>query len=167
MQLDRMLDRARGLEERAAALYRGWAAATREDPARCALWTALAREEEEHARLLGRARQRLEPTSGWRTRIDGWEEALGTVDERLRAGERLGRLAGFDEQLCAALALEGTELDALRHVLLEVAGQRDHDEEGAAHTRRLAEAAERLSADPDVLLQAALLKGQLRLGVAS
>ena len=50
MRLDDMLDRCQRLEERAAALYRSYAASTRAEPSACALWTELAREEEEHAR---------------------------------------------------------------------------------------------------------------------
>jgi len=71
MELDEMLDRCRRLEERAGAVYRSYAAATRADPALCALWTALAREEEEHARAIALARARLDPPAGWRTWLEG------------------------------------------------------------------------------------------------
>src|SRR5262245_25385392 len=85
VELARMLDRCRGLEERAAALYRSFAAAARTKPALCALWTELARDEEEHARSLVRARAHVKPPESWRTRIDGWEEALADVEQRLTA----------------------------------------------------------------------------------
>jgi hypothetical protein len=43
VNLDDMLDRCCGLETRTAALYRSFAAAAREQPDLCALWTATAR----------------------------------------------------------------------------------------------------------------------------
>ena len=50
MELESLLQRCGTLEERAAALYRGWAAGARDNPPVCNLWTALAREEEEQRR---------------------------------------------------------------------------------------------------------------------
>ena len=89
MTLDDLLERCQRLEERAAALYRGYAAATRAQPRLCALWTALAREEEEHAHSLALAHRRREATAGWQTRLDGWAEAIDEVDERLADAEAL------------------------------------------------------------------------------
>jgi hypothetical protein len=166
MQLDRMLERCRRLEERAAAVYRSYAAGARCEPEVCALWTALAREEEGHARLLDTARRRLDAPTGWRTRVDGWEEALGAAEDRLREAERVGPLATTPRQLAAALALEATELDAVRHVLLELADHPDQDAPGA-HAERLAAAAERLSDDPDVVTHIALIRSHARLCQAS
>jgi len=156
-----MLDRCEELERRAAALYRAYALGTRGDPTLCALWTALAREEEEHARTLAAARRRPDAIEAWRTRIDGWDEALAEVSERLAAAEQLGPGATPDQHLTAALALEGTELEALRHVLLE-ASRQPSSPEPAAHAARLAEFA-RGSHDPRVQLQAALLLARARL----
>jgi hypothetical protein len=159
MKLDGMLERCRRLEERAAALYRSYAAAARTDPTLCALWTALAREEEEHAEALSGARTHMEPTAGWRTWLDGWDEALGEVEACLTAAERLGADAPSARQLSAALELEMTELEALRHVLL-AACRKPYVAGPDQHAVRLAEAAERLSDDPQVRLQAAVLRAR-------
>ena len=43
-----MLDRCCGFEIRSAALYRNFAAGARDQPDLCALWTAMAREEDDH-----------------------------------------------------------------------------------------------------------------------
>jgi rubrerythrin len=162
MQLDALLERSRQLEERAAAVYRSFAAAARDEAPLCALWTSLAREEEEHARSIARARERREATEGWRTRLDGWEEALAEVDRALTAAERLdGRLTPA-QQLGCALDLEMSELEALRRTLLAAthqpcpAGQEQH-------ALRLAESAAELSDDPHVRLKAALLRARARL----
>jgi rubrerythrin len=157
MDLSRMLERCRGLEERAAALYRTWAAGARDRPDLCALWTRLARDEEEHARSLAALRD----AGAERTYLEGWEDALGEIEERLGAADQLGARPAPDRQLAAALDLEMTELDALRRTLL-VAG-------GAAlppleeHAEDLANTAARHSTDPHVQLQASLLLARARL----
>ena len=162
MKLDETIDRCQRLEERAGALYRSYAAASRHDPALCALWTALAREEEAHARSIAVARAHLEPTAAWRIWIDGWEEALMDVEDRLADAEDLGPDTATDRKLSAALELEMTELEALRHVVL-VACRAPDVEPPDAHSLQLADAAERLSDDSQVRLQAALLRARTRL----
>jgi hypothetical protein len=162
MQLDTMLERGKRLEERAAMLYRSYAAASRNQPSLCALWTSLAREEEDHARSIVTARDRLEATAGWRTWLDGWDAALTEVDERLTAAEQLGPEATVTRQLSTALELEMSELDGFRRVLLAACRQPESDPP-ADHALRLADAAEELSDDPQVRLQAALLKARTRL----
>lgn len=158
-----MLERCRRLEERASSLYRSYAAASRCDPAQCALWTGLAREEEAHARSIALARAHLEPTAGWRTWIDGWEEALMDVEDRLANAEELGPDAAIDRKLSAALELEMTELEALRHVVMAACRAPDDVEPPDEHSLQLADAAERLSDDSQVRLQAALLRARTRL----
>jgi hypothetical protein len=162
MQLDEMLDRCRRLEERAAAVYRSYAATSRAEPALCTLWTALAREEEDHARSIALAGSKLDPALGGRTRLEGWEEAVGDVEQRLLVAEQLGPGATATHQLSAALDLEMTELEALRHVLLAASDQPEIDA-ASAHAARLAEAAEVLTDDPHVRVQAALLRARARL----
>ena len=157
MQLDAMLDRCRGLEERAGALYRAFAARARSEPALCALWTALAREEEEHARTLTRAKGSLDVVEGWRTRIDGWAEAVGEVEDRLRAAERLPSDAGPEEQLAAALELEMTELEAMRQALMTAAHRSEKPTSPDEHAGRLATHATRFSDDSHVRMLAALV----------
>lgn len=163
MDLDGMLTRAKRLEQRAAGVYRSYAAASRPDPAVCALWTSLAREEEEHAHSIDRARAHLEPTAGWRTWIDGWDQALAEVEERLATAEQLCSEATLAARLSAALELEMSELDAFRRVLLAACEAPDADG-SIEHAVRLADAANRLSDDPQVRLQSALLRARTRLG---
>ena len=162
MQLGPMLERCRRLEERAAGLYRSFAAGSRSDPRLCALWIEMAREEEQHARSIETTEDGLRVEDGWRTSLDGWEEALVEVEERLGAAERLGSGATASEQLSAALELEMSELDALRRVLLAVTGRPDRSDPGR-HAEHLAEMAEPLTEDPHVRLQAALLRARARL----
>jgi rubrerythrin len=161
MRLDPMLERCAKLEERAAAVYRSYAAASRDEPTLCALWTGLAREEEEHADSMRRAKSHREASTGWRTRIDGWDEALADVEARLTAAEQLGAGASASRQLSAALDLEMTELDVFRHVLLAVSREPDKDAP-ESHAERLVEAATRLSDDPHIKMQAALLHARAR-----
>ena len=162
MKLDAILERCRRLEERASALYRSYAAASRNDPALCALWTALAREEEAHAHSIAAARAGLEPTAAWRTWLEGWEEALAEVEHRLADAEGVVPDASRDRKLSAALELEMSELEALRHVVM-VACRAPDTAPPDEHALRLADVAERVSDDSQVRLQAALLRARTRL----
>jgi rubrerythrin len=170
MQLDRLLDRCRDLEGRAATIYRSYAAGARarRDPTLCALWTALAREEEEHTRSLEQVRMHVTGPEGWRTQVEGWDEALSEVETRVAAAEQLTPTASADTQLGAALDLELSEIDALRHLLLAVGGASEpyaerRERHQAAHAIRLAQAATQCSEDPHVRLQAALLLARAEL----
>lgn len=167
MDLNRMLERCQGLEERAAGLYRRWAAATREDPGLCSLWTGLAREEDAHACAVRRSHLALARDTGWRTQIEGWEAAVRDIEERLADAERLGQWATADQQLAAALALEITEIDGLRHLLLSVTGQLEPEDDPEAHAAELAKAAQQRSTDAHVRVLAALLLAQSRIRKAS
>lgn len=162
MRLDAMLKRCERLEERAATLYRAYAAASRAESALCALWTALAREEEDHARSIARARAHAGPTAARQTWIDGWEESLAEVEDRLHVAEQLEPGAPPAHQLSAALDLEMTELEALRHVILAACEQPELDPP-VGHAVHLAHAAERLCDDPEVRLQAAMLRARASL----
>jgi hypothetical protein len=107
-----MLDRCCGLETRSAALYRSFAAAALDQPDLCMLWTALAREEDEHARLLDAARGHLPTAEARVTRLSGrWDEVVHEVEAKLSEAERLATDAGTDQRLAAALALEMTEIE--------------------------------------------------------
>jgi hypothetical protein len=167
VRLDDMLARSRTFEEGAAALYRGWAAAARNEPKVCALWTALARDEESHARALADANAGMPMVRGWRTRIDGWGDSLAAIDERLRAAERIPPGAGIEQQLAAALELELSEMDALRLLLLDLTGAAPESEHPDTHACRLADAATALSADPGIALQATLVRVRARVHGAS
>jgi hypothetical protein len=163
MRLDEMLTRSRNFEEGAAALYRRWAATARDDPKLCALWTSLARDEEDHARAIATARVDMPVVRGWRTQIDGWEESLEAIDDRLRAAERLPAGAGAERQLAAALDLELTEMDALRLLLLDLAGADPEHEDVDTHACGLADAATAFTNDAGIALQAALIRARARM----
>jgi rubrerythrin len=162
MQLELILDRCRALEERAAAVYRSFAATTRAQPDVCALWTDMAREEEQHARSITTARGRLRLQGSSRASVEGWEEAIAAVEERLAIAERLPGGSTTAEQLSAALDLEMTELESLRHTTLDAARLPERSDQ-TRHAERLADAAERLTEDPQVRLQVALLRARTRL----
>ena len=156
-----MLDRCRGLEARSAALYRSFAAGACDQPDLCALWTAMAREEEEHARILDDARARLPTIDAWLTHISGgWPEVVRVVEAKLSEAELLAGGAGADQQLAAALELEMTEIEPLRQMLVAVSQHRPPRPISENHALRLADAAERLSADPKIRQQAALLRAR-------
>ena len=161
MELETLLQRCGGLEERAATLYRGWAAGAREDPGLCSLWTALAREEEEHARSLRVALRSPAPANRGCLDVAGWENAIAAVEERLIAAERLGEGSTLDQTLAAALQLEMTELETMRRALVGLAG-RPHRNGGEDHAAELARKATLLSRDPHVGLLASLLLAETR-----
>ena len=162
MHLDALLTRCRGLESRAAALYRAFAARTRINPEVCAIWTALARDEEAHERTLARASGWLESTDGWRTDLVGWEEALEEIEERLAEAERPELGADVDQQLLAALALERTEIDTLFHRLLLVTDTAAEGIAPDAHVKGILTLCDR-STNPAVGFAAALLRAHARL----
>jgi rubrerythrin len=160
MELETLLGRCRALEQRAATLYRGWAAGIRDDPRLCSLWTALAREEEEHAHSLAVALRSPAPTSRGRIDMAGWQDAIAVVEERLIAAERLGEGCTTDQMLAAALELEMTELETMRRALVSLAGRPARND--ADHAAGLAQQAVRLSQDPHVGLLASLLLAETR-----
>jgi len=167
MHLDRLMMRSRAFEARAAAVYRTFAARTRHDPEVCALWTAMARDEEGHARALARAGGWLDPARGWHTDLDGWEDDLDDIETRLAYAERPEIGADLDRQLCAALALERTELDTLYHRVLTLVPPIERSHGNEDHTGPLLALARRRSTHPTVAMEAALLQARNRLRHAS
>ena len=165
MDLERLIQHCEGLEQRAAALYRGWAARARENPRLCSLWTALAREEEEHARTLRVALRSPAPSSRGCLDVAGWEDAIAAVEANLIGAERLGESATVDDMLAAALELEMTELDTMRRALVGLAGRAERC--GDDHEAGFAREATRLSSDPHVGLLAALLLAESQVKHAS
>jgi rubrerythrin len=160
MQLAQMTDHCRALEERAASVYRAFAAASRHHPEACALWTALAREEEQHARSLATARLRLAASDRPSAQINGWEEAMREAEERLAAAERLGPGAGLDERLAAALEVEMSEIETMRRMVVGLADPGHMRGAQVDHAVRLADAASKLSEDPQVRLAAAVVRAR-------
>jgi rubrerythrin len=156
-----LLDHSRALEERAAALYRRFATAQFEDPELAGLWTALAADEDAHARSIREARRLLTLRESELTAVEGCEAAVADIAERLRHAELLGPDATLDRQLAAALDLELSELEAIRRVCLQASGCPVHAEH--AHLHHLADMAMRRSRDDHVRLGAALLLARYRL----
>jgi rubrerythrin len=162
MELEQVLDRCLTFERRAASAYRRFAAATRGQPDLCALWTGLAREEEEHVQSIETALVDLRQRGKSRASVHGWDEAMAEIESRLAVAERLPAGATKAQQLAAALDIEMTEIDALRQLVLAAANPpvfEDH----TGHVDRLADAAETLTDDPQVRLQVALLRARARL----
>jgi len=163
VNLNALLARCRAFEGRAAVVYRTFAARTRNDPELCSLWTALARDEEAHARAIGRAAGWLDPTRGWHTSLDGWGDDLDEIETRLADAERPDIGADVDRQLVAALALERTELDTLYHRLLAILPPAERSTDPDDHTAPLLALAAHRATNPAVALEAALLQARHRL----
>jgi rubrerythrin len=163
VRLAELLDRCEALEERAAALYRGFAAVRRDDSELAKLWTALAADEDAHAHSIRTARSQLTSRDGILTTIDACETALADVGQRLRHAEGFGSDATPDRQLAAALDLELSELEALRRLALQASQQRDGLPLDQSHVHRLAHTAMQRSRDGRVRLAAALLLARERL----
>ena len=161
VELGDMLDRCCGLETRSAALYRSFAAAAHDRPDLFALWTALAREEDEHARVLNDARTRLPTSDAWVTQLSPrWDEVAREIEAKLCEAERLAGGASSDQQLAAVLELEMTEVELLRQMLLAVSRHRPPRPIAEIHALHLADAVERCSTDRYVRQQAALLRAR-------
>jgi hypothetical protein len=158
MELEHLMARCRAFETRAARIYRTYASRTRHDPETCAMWTALAREEEGHAQAIGRASGWLDSAQGWHTNLEGWQEDLDEIEARLAHAEGPDIGADVDRQLVAALALERSELDALFHRLLALAPAAERAHSWQEHTAPLLALAAQRSANPAVAFEAALLQ---------
>jgi hypothetical protein len=130
------------------------------------MWTALARDEETHARAIAHAAEWLDTSERWHTNLDGWEDDLDEIEARLSYAERPDIGADVDRQLVAALALERTELDTLFHRLMRLMPARDqpHADE---HTAPLRAIAERRKSNPAVAMELALLQARQLLQHAS
>jgi len=158
-----LLERAESMEQRAAALYRGFAAARRKDPELAALWTAMAAEEDDHARSIRDARNALTAVDVETVTVEGCNEALADIAQRLRHAEALRADAGPDRQFSAALDLELSELESIRQLMLQASHHVHVSEPEHGHLHRLADVAMKRSEDGHVRLGAALLLARLRL----
>src|SRR4030095_8532502 len=106
VNLQDMLDRCCGFEIRSAALYRNFAAGARDQPDLCALWTAMAREEDDHARIINDARRHLPTIEAWMTQLSTrWDKVVREVEEKLSEAERLPGGAGGGPHQVAPLHL--------------------------------------------------------------
>jgi rubrerythrin len=158
-----LLDRSGALEERAAALYRRFAATLLDDPELAALWTALAAEEDAHARSIRDARSQLSPAERDLSAVAGCEAALMDIAERLRHAEALGPDATPDRRFSAAIDIELSELESLRQLALHASGIPGAPHTDHSHVHRLADMARQRSHDGHVRLAAALLLARERL----
>ena len=161
MNLGDMLDRCRDLETRAAALYRAFASATRQ-PDLSALWTAMARDEEEHARILANERAHLPTIEAWLTDLSNWDEVVCEIEAKLSRAELVASDGGADQQMASALELEMSEIEPVRQMLVAASERRPPRPIAQSHALRLADAAERFSTAPHVRAQAALLRARGR-----
>jgi hypothetical protein len=155
-----LLERAEALEQRAAALYRRFAASRCDDPELTALWTDMATEEEDHAQSVRQAREAIGVDN---VSVEGCGDALADIAQRLRHAESLRADASPDRQLSAALDLELSELESLRLLMLQASRHVDGPEAQHRHLQRLADVAMHRSEDGHVRLGAALLLARLRL----
>ena len=163
MRLAELLARCLALEERAAALYRGFAAAQRDDAELAALWTDLAADEDRHAHSMRKAQGDMTPQEADQIAVDGCAVAFADVADRLWRAESLEPDAPCDHQLGAALDLELSELEALRQLALAASGQQRLAGLDSSHLHRLAYTARRRAHDGHVRLAAALLLARERL----
>lgn len=163
MRLTELLDRCLALEERAAALYRGFAATRREDAELAALWTDLAGDEDGHARSIREAQEEMTSQEAELIAVEGCAAAFADVGDRMWRAESLEPDAPPDRQLAAALDLELSELEALRRLALTASGQQRLAELDSSHLHRLAYTARRRANDAHVRLAAALLLARERL----
>jgi len=160
MRLADLLDRCLVLEERAAAVYRTFAAAPSGE---AELWAGLAAEEEEHARAIRKARGSLASDEGALITVDGCEDALADIERRLGEAEAIDADASPDRRLIAAFNIELSEIEAIRQLGLRAVGHLHVPDQDHAHLRRLADAARRRSHSDHVRLAAALLLARERL----
>jgi hypothetical protein len=164
MRLADLLDRCLVLEERAAAVYRTFAAAPGGE---AELWAGLAAEEEAHAHAIRKARDNLASDDGALIVVDGCEAALADIERRLGEAEALDATASQDRRLIAAFNIELSEIEALRQLGLRATGRPHVPEQDHVHLRRLADAARRRSESDHVRLAAALLLARERLATTA
>jgi hypothetical protein len=158
-----LLDRCLAFEERAAAVYRRFAAARLDDAELAALWTGLAADEDEHARTIRDARDSLAPGQSDLIAVGGCEAACAGVGARLDHAESLDATASPSRQLAAALDIELSEIEALRRLALQASGRHSGPTPDRSHLHRLADTARRRSQDGHVRLAAVLLLARERL----
>lgn len=167
MRLVDLLERAQAHEERAAAVYRGFAATQLHDPELAALWTRLASDEDDHAHSIADARDAFPVSERDLVAVEGCDAAFVEVARRLRRAEALGPEAPVDRQLAAALDLELSELEALRMLALHACRHVDPATPDPSHLYRLGNMAMQRSSDGHVRLAAALLFARERLAAAN
>lgn len=163
MRLAQLLHQAGTLEERAAALYRRFATEQFDEPALAALWTALAADEDAHARSIRDAQSQLTAAERELSAVAGCEAALTDIAQRVRQAEALDPDATLDRRLSAAIEIELSELESLRQLALHASSISGTPPMDHSHVHRLTDAARQYSRDGHVRLAAALLLARERL----
>lgn len=165
MEIANLLTRCIALEHGAGEIYRTLEARA-PDGELAALWAAMARDENEHARKLTAWRTlTVAEAPGRRTAADGFDEdVLGLEGLLSFQRERAARATTADDAFAIALALETSELDAIYTTLLQASPMARFPDvretfraESAGHHERLLAAIAARSRDEHNRLAAAVL----------
>lgn len=160
-----LLGRCAGLERKAADFYEVLARRFAGDAELGKLWSTMADEEREHARKLATWRELVaaEPPEH-RPQASGFNPDVDEVERLLDASRAGAATADEEEAFALALALEGSELDAIYTTLLQaspLARFPDFHEtvrrESTGHHYKLLDAAERRCKSERARLRIALL----------
>ena len=149
----------------AADFYKTLAGRFAGDAELAALWSSMAADELQHARKLSTWRDLVaaEPAEH-RPQASGFVDDVAQVEALLRSSRAAAATADEEEAFALALALEGSELDAIYTTLLQSSPlSRFPDlhetvrQESAGHHRTLLEVAERRCQGEKTRLRIALL----------
>lgn len=115
-----LLERCVGLERKAAEFYETLAERFADDPTLAKLWSAMAADEHAHARKLATWRELVaaEPPEH-RPQASGFGADVTIVEDLLVQSCLAARNADEEEAFALALALEGSEIDAIYTMLLQ------------------------------------------------
>jgi rubrerythrin len=110
-----LLDRCIGLERSAGEVYRTLARRTRGDAELAAFWDGMASDEDGHARALADCREHVVRAAREHPpRADGFADDVAELEDVVAAARvRAATADSPDEGFAIALALEGSELDAV------------------------------------------------------
>jgi rubrerythrin len=120
MDILTLLERCVGLEQGAATVYETLAARCASDPELVELWSAMARDEREHARKLSTWRDLLacEPADH-RPQASGFAAGVEAVEALLADARARASRADEEQAFALALSLEASEIDAIYTTLLQ------------------------------------------------
>lgn len=160
-----LLQRCVAMETAAAQIYEVLARRFAADDELTVLWFTMAADEREHAHKLATWRELLaaEPPEHW-PRPSGFEVDIAAVEALLTASRAAAPTVDEEEALALALALEGSEIDAIYTTLLQCSPLARYPDlcetvrhETAEHHHTLLEVVHRRGQTEKTLLRAALL----------